>query len=129
MADNINALLGAGICPALLEGTHAGYFSARARRENDEEDRRQAEQGDISAAMKGDRGAVGRVAAGRPTQAGAIPTALPRMDADQRAKPKESADWSVKPASSVLQVDPKDQPAAYELMRQEGLSRGYDMTG
>ncbi len=70
MASDINALLGSGIGPALAEGTHAGYFSARANREADQEKRRLAAQADIPAAMKGDTEAFGRVAAADPQSDG-----------------------------------------------------------
>ena len=53
MADNINALLAEGVTPSILQGTHAGYYSALARRENDQEQRRLAAQPDIPAARRG----------------------------------------------------------------------------
>ncbi len=127
MAD-INALLAAGVGPALQEGTHAGYFSARANRENDQEKRRLASQADIPGAMAGDTGAFGRVAANDPQGAVAISTALSRMDANQRAKAKDTADWVSRASNAVLQADPKDQPAMYERMKAEGLALGHDVS-
>ncbi len=129
MADNnINALLARGIGPALMEGAHARYYSEEASRQADREKRRLAVQPDVPAAMKGDTEAFGRVAANDPSAAVAISTALSRMSAADQARVKASADYAFRGANAVLQADPKDQPAMYQRMIEEGRAANHDVS-
>lgn len=128
MVDNINALLARGVGPALVEGTHAGFYAAEANQKAEEERRRQSVQGDIPAAMKGDADALGRVVAGAPKEAQAVVAVLSRMDANQQAKVKAAAEYAGRAANAVLQADPKDQPAVYARMLEEGRAAGHDVS-
>lgn len=113
---------------ALSQGAHAGYYVQEARQKADEEARRKAVQGDIPAAIKGDQGAYGRLIAGDPKTAVLIGDALKTMDANRRAQMKEKADFAVRGANAVLQVDPKEQPAMYARMLDEARAAGHDVS-
>lgn len=130
MADlpTIPLQFGEGIGNALASGAHARYYMDEARQKRDEEQRRKDAQPYIEPAMKGDAGAMAKVAAGDPKTAVAITSALSRMDANQRADAKAKADYTAQAANAILQADPKDRPAIYQQMHAEGQRRGYTMS-
>ncbi len=128
MAADINALLASGIGGALVEGSHAGYYAGRGRLEQQQEEQKQQSAQYIPGAIKGDPQALAQLATANAPAANAVGLALSRMDANQRAKAKDTADWVSRASNAVLQADPKDQPAMYERMKAEGLALGHDVS-
>lgn len=113
---------------ALLSGTQAAYYGQKADAEAAEEERRRAAQPYVEPALKGDTTAMGKLAYGDPKTAVAITTALQRMDANQRAKTKDQADYLTQASSAILQANPAERGAIYREVRAEGERRGYDMS-
>lgn len=113
---------------ALLAGEQARYYGQKTSTEAAEEKRKSEAQPYIDAAMKGDNGAMGKLAYGDPKAAVAISTALSRMDANKRADIKAKADYTANGANAILQAAPADRAAVYAQVRQQGIANGYDMS-
>lgn len=112
---------------ALLAGSSAAYSLRRGRREADEEQRRLDARQYIDPALKGDQGAFGKLASADPAAASSIATMLGRMDATQRARAKDAAEYTAQGANAILQADPASRPAIYRQIREDGIRRGYNL--
>ncbi len=101
---------------------------ARERRA-DEADKREREADPfVGPALAGDKAALGEVAKRSAKTALALAPHLERLDAQQRVKVKEAADWTSKAAMGVLSLPPEQRPAAYAAALEDGKARGYDLS-
>jgi hypothetical protein len=112
---------------ALLAGSGAAYQQGRSRREAEADRMRKDAQQYIEPALRGDQGAFGKLAAGSPETASSVATMLGRMDASQRAKAKDAAEYTANAANAILQADPASRPMVYRQMREDGIRRGFNL--
>lgn len=82
----------------------------------------------IQKALSGDRDALNEVATRHPDTAMKLAPLLERMDATQRTRAKEAADFTASAANAILQADPAERPAIYAQILADGKSRGFDLS-
>lgn len=82
----------------------------------------------IQKALSGDRDALNEVATRHPDTAMKLAPLLERMDATQRTRAKEAADFTASGANAILQADPAERPAIYAQILADGKSRGFDLS-
>lgn len=117
-----NALAqGFAIRNANIAGDAAQEELARTRRRN-------ALGPDIQAALGGDSGAVGRIAAVDPDYALKIAPLMEGLEAKQRARLQAGADFTYRAANAILQADPASRASVYQQMLNEGKALGHDLS-
>lgn len=102
-------------------------LNSRAQRNAfaEEKAREQADAPHVTAALKGDRTAIERVSPGTALKLAPL---FERMDAAQRAKAKDAAEFTASAANAVLQADPAERGAIYAQILADGKSRGFDLS-
>lgn len=108
----------------------ANSGTARLRRDQRNylaEDRatEQADAPHVSALLKGDRTALDRVS---PQTAMKLAPYLQQMDAGQRTKAKEAADYTARASNAILSAAPAERPAIYQQLISEGKAMGFDLS-
>lgn len=114
---------------ALASGFQGAYAMQQMRHARDENRRIEEARPYVGAAVQGDQAALGKVLANDPKTAAAIIQNLGRLDEQKRKQVGEAANYTAQAANAILQADPKDRPAIYAQMRQQGIDRGYKMDG
>ncbi|WP_299109796.1 hypothetical protein [uncultured Bradyrhizobium sp.] len=82
----------------------------------------------VQKALQGDRDALNEVATRHPDTAMKLAPLFDRMDAAQRTKAKDAAEFTASGANAILQADPADRPAIYAQILADGKSRGFDLS-
>ena len=78
----------------------------------------------LGPALQGDKDAQARLLSS-PKYAGTMLQHLDRLDTNQRARVKETSDWTRQAAMGVLNMPEAERPAAYQAALLEGQKLGY----
>jgi hypothetical protein len=116
---------------ALALGASARTANIRAEREQEEVNalrRRNSLGPDVQAAIGGDNGALGRIAAVDPDYAVKIGPILDKLDTNRQAVLKRAAEFTTQVGMGVLNAPPDQQAAAYAAGMQEAKRQGHDTT-
>jgi len=108
----------------------ASFENARAQNDWITEDRaaKKAAGELIPQALGGDKEALNKVATLHPDTAMKLAPLLERLDASQRAKAKESAEFITSNGMAILNAPPEQQPQLYARVRQEAAASGRDVS-
>jgi hypothetical protein len=116
------------IAGALSSGAQAGAASAQNRFLNEERAARQEIAPLVPQALAGDKDALGKIATRHPDTAMKLAPLLERLDAGQRTKAKEYADYITTSGMAILNAPPEQQPGLYARVRQEAQASGRDVS-
>jgi len=114
---------------ALYMGAHAGYFTARAQREQDLDRRADDALQYVDPATRGDQTALTKLAVNNPQAGNAVWHILQGLSGQKLAAVKQATDFTMRAAGGVLNAPPDQQPAAYSAALNEANRLGYDTSG
>lgn len=79
----------------------------------------------IPKALQGDKEALNQIGARHPDTFTKLMPMLQSMETNQRAKLKETSDWTTRAAMGVLSLPENERPAAYQAALADGQRLGY----
>lgn len=79
----------------------------------------------IPKALQGDKEALNQIGARHPDTFTKLMPMLQSIDANQRAKVKETSEWTTRAAMGVLSLPENERPAAYQAALADGQRLGY----
>ncbi|HYC64294.1 MAG TPA: hypothetical protein VEC14_06150 [Reyranellaceae bacterium] len=131
MAGVIFPDFGKAIAPVVALEQHEAnnqYRSAMLRKLEDEEQRRKEAAPHVAAVFGGDRRALGRVAAIDADKAFKLDEILGKLDAKQQELVKKRAEYTTQAGIAILNADPTQRAAMYDLARQQAAQDGIDVS-
>lgn len=115
------------IAGALSSGASAGAASAQGQYMMKDRAARDEIAPLIPKALQGDSGALDQIGAKHPDTFLKLVPMLDRIDANKRAKIKETSEWTTRAAMGVLSLPEAERPAAYQAALADGQRLGYQI--